>query len=228
MSFVIDLIIILIVVFSSLYGLKKGFVLSCCNFLCGLASFVLTFLFARPLGSFLADSVFKPIFESYFTKAFSVFLSKQADSMLNEPFTAAAAFFKEFGLDSSILQNCYQSAGEDVDKFFRISIDAAASGISDSIGYAFALVLLFIGLFLLSKFIIALFNLISKLPILNFANRSLGLLFGMCFGLLISVLFVAAVVLLEPILQNSGVTTDSYLSVNETYIASFLSDLLNF
>ncbi len=226
MNFAIDLMIVLIVLFCAVFGMRKGFIRSCCNFLCGLASFIFTAVFSRPLGAYFSKTFFKPFFSSYLSNALSKYFSEQSHSTDSDVFAVVSNFFQEAGLDQSVLQGCYQASKDNTQDFIQSAIDAVALPLADSIGYAVALVLLFVVIFLLCKFVLKFFDLVAKLPVLNFANHTLGLVFGILFGLLHAFLFSAALALFEPLIQNANLPFLSDFSLDKTYLADFLAGIL--
>jgi uncharacterized membrane protein required for colicin V production len=68
--------------------------------------------------------------------------------------------------------------------------------------------------------------LIAKLPVLNFANRSLGFLFGVSYGILLSVLLSSLLVAVEPFLQNSDLSVFNDFSAEKTYAVKYFSSVL--
>lgn len=227
MNFVVDLILVLIVAVCAWYGHKKGFILSFFNFFGGLISFVLGSFLARPLGAFVSDSVLKPFMTDYISKAFQDFLSERVSEAGNsELLPSAVEFFHDYGLDSSSLQNIFQKAENNVDDFIDSSVSAVTNPLAESLGYGIALIILFVVFFFLFRYVIKIFDLVAKLPVLNFANRSLGLLFGISFGLLLATVISALLAVAEPLLVNGGTAIFSSFSIEKTYIAKYLSAVL--
>lgn len=227
MSLALDFILIGIVLFCAFYGYRKGFILSCFNFFGGLISFVLGSMLARPLGSLISDALLKPIFENYFTDALCDFLAERsAATGSGELLSSAEEFFRGFGLNQEVLQTYFESAGNDADQFINSAVSAVSRPIAESLGFAIALVLLFIAFAFLFRFVVKFFDLIAKLPILNFANRSLGFLFGVSYGVLLVIVFSAILAVLEPVIQNSDLPLISEFSLEKTFLLKFLSSIL--
>ncbi|MBR4288523.1 MAG: CvpA family protein [Clostridia bacterium] len=227
MNLAVDLILISILLASAFYGYRKGFILSFFNFFGGLIGFVLSSFLAKPLGSYISDSFLHPFLSNYVSDTFSNFLTDRATETGNfEVLTSAMDFFHKFGLDQEALQNIFQNSENDVDRFIHSAIEAVSYPLADSVGYGIALILLSVLLFFLFKFIVKLFDLIAKLPVLNFANRSLGLVFGISYGILLSILFSSALLVLEPFLQNSDLSFFTVFSVEKTYAVKYFSSVL--
>ena len=152
MNLAVDLLLLLIIFFCALLGYKKGFIISCYNFLGGLISFVLTSLFARPIGDYIANSFLKPFFEKYFANAFQKFLTERAANDGNaEFFSIASAFFQKLGLDQDKLQHYFDKAGDDIQEFVDSAISAATEQIAEYTGRLIAWIFLFIVFFFLCR-----------------------------------------------------------------------------
>ncbi len=223
----VDLILVLIVLVCALIGYQKGFVLSCFNFFGGLISFILDAFLAEPLGAYISTSFLQPLLQNYFTKAFGKFLAKRAaESNDSEVLSAATDFFHKLGLEESAVQNYFEQAEYDVETFIHSAVTAVTQPIAKTVGFVVALVLLFVVLFFVCKFIFRFFDFVAKLPVLNVVNRSLGLLFGISYGILLAVVFSVALEMLEPFIQRSDLPFLSDFSIERTYLAKFLSVVL--
>ena len=227
MNFAVDLILITLLLVSAIYGYRKGFILSFFNFFGGLIGFLFSSFLAKPLGSCISDLFLKPLVSNYLSNSFRNFLAARADEAADgEVFSHALDFFRRFGLDQASLKNIFQSAENDVDRFVDSAIEAVSGSLAESVGYGIALVLLFVVFFFLFRFVVKLFDLIAKLPVLNFANRSLGFLFGVSYGILLSVLLSSLLVAVEPFLQNSDLSVFNDFSVEKTYAVKYFSSVL--
>ena len=227
MSFAVDLILVLIVIVCAFLGYRKGFILSFFNFFGGLISFLLGSIFAKPVGVYISDSFLKPIMNNYFSKVFrEYFADRVSESGNGEVLPSAVDFFQDYGLDHSSLQTIFQNAKNDVDEFIDSAVSAVSNPLAESVGYGIALILLFVVLFVFFRYVIKIFDLVAKLPVLNFANRSLGFLFGVSFGILLVIVFVALLISLEPFLQSSELPFLSSFSIEKTHLAKYLFAVL--
>ena len=228
MNLAVDLLLLLIVFFCALYGYKKGFIISCYNFLGGLISFVLTSHFARPFGDYIANSFLKPFFEMYFDNAFQNFLTERAANDGNaEIFSTASAFFQKLGLDQDKLQHYFDKAGDDVQEFVDSAISAVTEPIAEYTGRLIAWIFFLIVFFFLCRFVFKFFNLLAKLPVLNFANRSLGLVFGICYGFVLVLIFSAFLAVSETFIQNSDIAFLSDFSIDKTFFVKLFSRFIS-
>lgn len=226
MNILVDLILVLIVLFCAWYGHRKGLILSFFNFFGGLISFFLGSFLARPLGTYISDSILKPFMTDSISKAFREFLAERASEAGGEVLPSAVDFFRGYGLDQPSLQSFFQNAENNVDEFIESSASAVANPLSESLGFGIALIVLFVIFFFLFRYVVKVFDLVAKLPFLNFANRSLGFLFGISYGILLSTVFSAVLVVAEPLLVNSDVPLLASLSIEETYVSKYLSAVL--
>ena len=224
MNLAADLILFFIVLLCAFWGYKKGFALSCYNFLGGIISIILDIFFSKPFADYISNSILNPFFEKHFTNAFQKFLNERAAADTNsEVFSSAVDFFQKHGLAQDELQRFFDNAGNDTQKFIDSAISAVSRSVSDFAGTIIAWVVLFFVFLFLCRFVFKFFDLLSKLPILNFANRSFGLLFGICHGLFLAVLFSLALFYSEPFLQKSDISFLSDFAVDKTYLIKLFS-----
>lgn len=136
MSYIIDLVIILIIGYSVWYGHKKGFIKTAFNLVIKLVSFIFALILAQPLSGLFVEK------------------------MLSEypPAIAKAAAY--------------------------------------TIGFIIVYVVVHIALVIVSNVL----DLISKLPLLNFANKTLGIAIGAALGFVSAWIFVIALNFVFPLL----------------------------
>ena len=108
-------------------------------------------------------------------------------------------------------------------QYAEYSLEMLASYVSAPIGMMIAFVLLFVGVYVLLRLAVRFFDLVAKLPILNFSNRTLGLVAGLLWGLVLAVLFSFSVRFF--FYAFPGAVADAYDVIERTYLIRFFSGL---
>lgn len=227
MSILVDLIIVVVVLLCTYYGLKKGFVITFFNAFGGIVSFVISAVLAKPIGNFLSDLFLKKLFSEHYQKEFFEYFGAsagQADS--EQVFSSASEYFTRYGVDQSEIQGFFATSGNSTERFIDKTIEAAISPMAESIGYIIGFILISVLCFLVFKFLVRFFDLITRLPILHISNTALGIVCGFCYGLLISVAFCFVLLYLDPVLQSSDSSFFNEFSMNDTVVARFLSNFI--
>jgi len=227
MNILVDLLIVSILAFCTFWGFKKGFIVTIFNMFGGFICFLISVFIARPVGSFLSKVVFKPVCSEYFENAFRNFLEKSTDSYdLQEVFSSAKDFFTRYGADRGELESAFENSSN-ADGFIGAAADAVATPVADSIGFLIAFIVILIVVTVLYKMLVKLLDLISKLPVLNASNKTLGIVCGLLHGVLNSVIFASVLFYLQPILQTSDSLFLSSFDIEKTFLAKIFSSFLN-
>ncbi len=227
MNIFVDLSVVFIVIFCVCSGYRKGFIRSFFNFFGGLISVSLASFLARPTGNFFANILVKPILSNFYRE--KIFRQISFDAIGSNSFDALSSFSSyasRFGVSQQHLQMLWERSENSVDAFAESFIDLVVSLVANSIGYSLSFIIIFIFVFILFKYLVKFFDLVSKLPFLNFSNRTLGLVFGFCFGVFVAAAFVAALVVVEPFLQNSNFALFRDFSLEKTYLINMFLEFM--
>lgn len=229
MAVVVDLIILLIILFSAWRGYLNGFILSFFNLFGSLISFCLASFFAKPVGTILSNKFLEPTLSNYFAKKLSRIVSTpEMDGSINEKSSVFSDLLENFGYDKAEIHSLLSVFENDADAFASSVAQKLSHSISESISCFIALFLLFIAIFVLFKFLVKFFDLIAKLPLLNASNRILGLASGIIVGVLLSLVFSFLLLVFEPLIQSNDSAFLSSFSLDETLLANFLSKFFKF
>lgn len=152
-----------------------------------------------------------------FFNLFGTLVAYLAASILSKPIGSwIAKVFLEPSLGMMI-------AEKRAPEYAEYSLQMLASYVSAPIGKMIAFVLLFVGVYVLLRFAVRFFDLVAKLPILNFSNRTLGLVAGILWGIVLAVLFSFAVRLFFCAFPDA--VANAYDVIERTYLIRFFSGL---
>lgn len=211
----VDLIIIVIVAVNSFIAWKSGFVRTICDFCSTIVSLIFTYMLYPVTANFLRnlnwfDKIKNTITESFdFSENFENISQNSQISIINQ------LEFPDF-IKNAIIENNNSQTYELLN----------ASGIEEYIaGYianlcvnAISIITTFIIIVIAVKIFIEVLDLVSKLPILNFVNKTAGIAIGALRGLLIIWIIFLGVMFFysKPNLQPFIV------SIEESALGSFL------
>jgi len=226
MNLILDLLIVAVVVLCAWIGKTRGFIRTIFGFLGSLISFFAASILARPVGNFLAEKFFSPAITRYF----SALLSEQAQTeaskidFSNLP-EACNEVLVRFGITSEQIGNLVEQGATSGAQALEKVAEFVVTPVAMSVGFAVAFVVLFVFFAVLIRILVKALDLISRLPILNFSNRILGLAAGALWGLFLAVLLSALLRISEPGLQGSGVPFLQNIDLEKTYLIRFLSKI---
>ena len=210
-----DILTVLILVFSVLYGRKNGLIKT----LSGVISLFLAFSLAGTLATSTTPYVSERFVAPYFQSRIE---SEAVDQDLPQTGLSIDSqqkleeFLTSLGLPTGIVLDTVSDLAESLSKSFIEPIKVLSNTVSFKITYAILFIIYFIVLRILLFFVFKLFNLTAKLPVVNFINKSMGLIFGAVFGYLI-------IITLSFILIKSGL----FLTRDIIYETSVLKYLIH-
>lgn len=195
MFFVVDLIIIAIILLFTFLGYKRGFVklaIKLCTFIIAVA---VAFMLYKPIANVIIDNT--GIDES---------IEKTITSnILPEGTSADEEIDLDMDLPSIILEKSENT------------VHSIATSISTTIIETGSLLIIFVAVKIILKFVTIIADLIAKLPILKQFNKLGGTIYGVLEGLLIVFVGFAVVSLIAPFIDNSIIET-----INGSTIGAYL------
>lgn len=195
MSLIVDLIIIAIILLFTFLGYKRGLIkvaIKLCTFFIAI---IVAFLFYKPIANVVIEKT--SIDETIETAITS--------RILPEGVSSDEEVELEMDLPSVILKNSANTVQSIAESFSKTIIETAC------------LLIIFIVVKIILKFVTVLADLIAKLPILHQFNQLGGTLYGILEGLFIVFVGFAAISLVAPLLDASILD-----SINNSYIGSLL------
>ncbi len=231
MNILADLILVAVIALCAFIGRKNGFVKTIFSFFSSIVAFIVASLLSRPIGAFLGENVFYPFFEKHVLTALSEGAGKSvAEIDFSALPEACKAVLSRFQVTEEALKGFLAESGQTAGQATADAVGRyVAEPIAHSVGVAVAFAALFIVSLILLRILSRALDLISKLPVLNFSNRTLGLVIGLVFGLFIAFLLSGILSLSEPMLQGVENAFFQAFDVEETVLLKLFSkvDLLS-
>ena len=196
MAIVFELIVVVVLAAFVLLGIKRGLVLSLCGLIGVLVAFAGAGAVARTLSPVVADAL-EPRFAAAIEEQLNESIRQQAEageaavlSPDDVPLEGVLDALREMGF--------YETLINTVDRAVESGMTAVAASAAAAVAAAIAQSAAYLILFLLGFFLILLawrllsraLDLVARLPVLHFLNKTLGAVFGLLQGCV--VLFVAA------------------------------------
>lgn len=214
MWIILDLIIGAVFFICIIAGGKKGFIKSCLGLIVTLLAIAITLNTYRPVGKFFRETVVYENLKNGLKETIENHIGKtnDADTVLRL-FNDATEQLPEFNSMLESFNFNGEKAAAEVDnilnegKEFTVDlvceriVEEAAVFISDAV----AVIAVFLGSVLVLNLLIYILDLIFKLPVLNFANKTLGLLVGAVKGLLFAFVITSALRMALPYLDGTGI-----------------------
>ncbi len=209
---ILDIILILIIVLSAYAGYKKGFIHMLIKFLSKLISISVAYLYYKPFKNFLIK----------FTKIDEFIFDKVRISL-----NSLGGHASQTTVSGSDLEALSKMTMPDIlkEKIVAYLTNTGSElgrsvvlSISDLIMTVISMVLLFIAISILIKFIDSSFNLIAKLPVINGFNKAGGIIFS----LFTSYVVLTIVFLLASSLLTMSVSFQIKDAIESSIIASAL------
>ncbi len=209
---IFDIIAVAILVISSLVGRRRGLIKT----VSGIIALILAFYIAGVLAKTSTPVVSEKYIAPYINQA----VEKENGGAPAETPEEIATLFSAIGIPDGIVSD----AITDISHTFSQSIMESISEISNTVAYKITHAVLFVIFFVLSLILLTLLmklvNLASRIPGINFINKTFGLILGLILGYLI-------IVLLSQILIKSGLyLTEDILA--DTTVLKFITSFYPF
>lgn len=199
MGIVVDLIIVAIILLSTFLAYKKGLIMLAIQLLAVIISIVITVVLYKPISNLIINV-----------------------TSIDE--TIQNAILEEA---NDIMSNDENGSNQIVESIQNNMLPETARTISINIIQGAVILILYVGIRIALRFVTALANLVSKLPILNQFNKLGGIIYGILRGLLIVYIALLLINLsgeIEPENQVYTLVEDSYLGkmMNENNVLDIL------
>ena len=186
---IVDLIIVVFILLSAFLGYRKGLIKLGVGFVAFIIAIVATVILYRPIANLVIN-----------VTSIDEMLENTIINKVNEIITQN----EDEGLTSQLIESAKNGM-----------LPSAARQMAINIVYAGVLIILFVGIRIALKFITALADIISKLPILNQFNKAGGIIYGLLRGVIVIYSLLIIVAMIGEVNPKNSVNQ----AVNETYIA---------
>lgn len=186
MSIIFDLIILLIMTVTVISAYKKGFVASLLSVLSSIVSGIATFIFYKPVASFINDNyVSKKVTDIIRDNISDMTSNGDVEVLIRDMPESFREFLSNFGISAEGIQQSFSESGLTANKFADDLSVRLASDISYLISCAVAVIAIFVVASIVCAILSYFINSIFKLPVLNFANKALGIAMGVISALIL-------------------------------------------
>lgn len=190
MSVIFDIILIIIPIIMALIAAKRGFIKTVGGLLCIAASLIVTLMFAGVVARPINDNFTQPKIQSLVSEELTAAVgSADAGELISDKVTDSEFFqtLESWGVSADEIVNNFSDklSGTTEEIITNVSVFAAEK-LAYNITYAVVFLIMSVVVFIICKIIIALANLIAKLPVLKQANGALGFVTGLAEGIIIS------------------------------------------
>ena len=192
MGIIIDIIIIAIVVLSIFLGYKKGLVALSIQLLSFIIAVVITFILYQPITNFIVNAT-------------------GIDELIQNSILEKA---------NDVMQEDNEMSNTIVEQVKNDMLPETARTISINIIQGAVILILYVVIRLILRFVTALANLVAKLPILHQFNKLGGVIYGILRGLLI----VYILLLLVNVSGEIDPKNNVYTTVEESYIGKIMNE----
>ena len=192
MSIIVDIIIVAIIALSAFLAYRKGLITLAIQLVAVIIAVVLTLILYKPISNLVVNIT-------------------GIDEMIQNSILEKA---------NDIMTNGEETSNQVVDTIQNNMLPETARVISINIIQGAVILLLYVLIRIALKFVTALANLISKLPVLNQFNKLGGVIYGLLRGLLI----VYIVLLIINLSGEINPQNEVYTSVQESYIGKMMNE----
>lgn len=202
----IDILVIVVFVFFIVVGLKRGLVLTLTSLISFVASLVVANLYYKELSGYI-------ITNTQVDEKVCAFLSS---TLQGDKSTEVSSI-----IGSSEVTNLPQGAQGYIEQFINNTVIDLSSNISSAIAYIIVHIVSFILIFLAVKILLSIiahmFDMLSKLPVINFINKTGGGIIGFIEGAIINIVIIS-IIYSVALFGNIDVLVNS---VNNSIIAPY-------
>lgn len=207
---IVDLATLGIIIFFALYCRARGFI----RIISGILAIVLAFSTA----GFVANNCTLYVSEKYVTPYITESIKPEANTLsVNDSEVTQgkiSQLFTNIGISEKIVDDAINDLKTTLSKSVSDTLFELTETVSYKITYAALFVIVFLLSLLIYNLLLKLLNLTAKLPILNFANKALGLLLGLIFGYL-------AAMAIAYILSKFGIILSDSV-IEQTHLLKFI------
>ncbi|GEM_PF-2743285 len=199
----LDGVVVLIFAGCILFAFKRGFMKSSYTIISLILTIVLMYVLKTPFESYIAQSSLGKTIEENLT--YHIGKNMENDSLESSENLGLPKFLQVQ------IQGQIDAAGQATSDFITNVSSAVAKSVIQMVAVVLLFLLIRIGVFILLKVL----DVVFKLPILNFVNKTAGILMGVLNALLLVYLVSAAVMFIVPAEDLSAFNQ----TMNQTYIA---------
>ncbi|MBE6687938.1 MAG: CvpA family protein [Ruminococcaceae bacterium] len=210
MNIVLDIIAVIVFLFAIYRGYKKGFVKTVLNLCGGIVCLILAISFSPTFGQFINQNYMEPAVERIVTDRMSQIAVDEAtnqpdvDKIVEDKPGEFSDILEKFNIDFDAFKQSFENfKNESTENASQAAVDYIAKPLSQTVSYVIAFILILVASLLAVSVLTFLLDKLVKLPILRTANKFLGVLSGILFGLLWVYIVAMIVEIALPYMKSS-------------------------
>lgn len=229
-SLVLDAVIIIICAFIIIRALKNGLIKSAMGMIKGILSFIAAYAFTPVLGDIIyknfalekiSEGIRKTIESLSATESGTFNLAKMVEDMPS----ALKQIIDRYGASQGELEKMCGGITDGGEKVVSDVADYIAQPVADMISSAVAFIIIFIGVFIALTLIAIVLDAVFHLPLLNSANKLLGLVFGVAEALIVAVFLSSVLAALFTALGSVDSSLFGEHVAENSYVVKFFSSV---
>ena len=228
MNFAIDIVIIIVFLMIVFLAARRGFIKTIMGLVSTVVSLFLAYAYTPVLANYLKDTYIINKIADGISNTLQGFSLDSVTGLFNLEKVAAdepkslVDMLNRYGTSiNSFAEKVRGATGVGEGFVDKVSEDVA-NPIASQLSIVISFILIFIAALIILKLITLILDAIFKLPVLSFANRLFGVIFGIAEGVLVA--YVIAIVF-SSLLKNLGVIAPQVFGgfkVEDTYVCKFL------
>ncbi len=218
MNFVIDILLLAVIIFSVVLGIRKGFFRSAADCLKVVAAAILASLVANPISGWMFDVFVRDGLSSRISESTQGLENTEA---VTAYFDTLPEFLQSFLVSRGITASSVASSLDSTSTAIHDSIMNVLAPVFISIISFFVFILLFIIFLILLSIVVRLISGVVSLPILSQIDSILGGVFGILFAVVLVWIILGALNFVAD-LGGSDISVWLDDSLNKSYIGSFV------
>ncbi|MBQ9921277.1 MAG: CvpA family protein [Clostridia bacterium] len=228
MSYILDILAIIIILWAVMTGYKKGFVKTILKLCSGIICLILAISFAPPLGNYINENFISPIYEDIIEERFENIAPAEngedpdINKLVEEEPNEFVQLLDKYNIDISSFKEFFNSFTEEKkEETADLAIEYVAKPISETISYVIAFVVILVVSSLLMMILTFILDKIVKLPLLRTANKLLGFVCGIFFGTLWVYVLATIVEYTIPYMSASSSPLISQIAPEKTLVFQY-------
>ena len=226
MNVVLDLIVAVILVWSVITAVHRGFIRSLLGMFTVIGAFIFTVLFSGQVSAYLEQHFVAPALRSsaisYLSRLTGTTSTKSASSLPMEKFlTDMPKVFTDYihrlGSSEASVKAASSSAA-DLTSARDAAVNAIITPMANAVSSVLGFLLVFIVTLLVLSALVALLDMLFRLPVLSTLNRLGGFAMGCVTGVLLVFILCSAVSAMQPVLDSSSVLGISDETIGKTLL----------
>ncbi len=200
-SIFVDIIIILIFIFSILHAYKRGLTLVIYQFVSLIITFIALLILCKPVTNWVTTNT---NLDEFFSNKIQTTLGKSFEDNFNNGTLIES---KDTNISNSVVNIINNYISEAKEKSENNVAEFVSNEISYIVVSAIVIIILYIVIRILTIFLKYFLTAIASLPIISTFDKSGGIIYGIIRGFLIIYILLAILSLLSPILAETGIVS---------------------